>query len=175
MLARLRSVWRNLRHRDAVDHDLDDEVRAVSDLLVDEKVRAGMPLQQARRAATLELGRDHAIIQQVREARAGASLDAVIKDVRYGARMLRANPGFTLVVVLSLAAGIGANSAIFSIANAMLLKSLPIAEPQHVHVLRFESRLPVTPRVSYVFFERLRSGFPSRDGLAGMSRVARML
>ncbi|HEX6163889.1 MAG TPA: ABC transporter permease [Vicinamibacterales bacterium] len=174
MLARLRSVWRNLRHRDSVDRDLDDEVRAVFDILVDEKRRGGMTAEQARRAATLELGRQHAITQQVREERAGASLDAVIKDIRYGARMLRANPGFTLVVVLSLAAGIGANSAIFSIANAMLLKTLPIAEPQNVHVMRFESRLPMTGRVSYVFFDRLRSGFPTRDGLAGMSRVTRM-
>ena len=101
MLARLRSLWRNLRHRDRVDGDLDAEVGAVFDLLVDEKITAGQSPAEARRAATLELGRAHAITQQVREERAGASLDAVIKDVRYGARMLRANPGFTLVVVLS--------------------------------------------------------------------------
>ena len=174
MQARLRSVWRTLRHRDAVDRDLDDEVRAVFEILVDEKTRAGMSLERARRAATIELGREHAITQQVREARAGASLDAVIKDVRYGARMLRANPGFTAVVVLSLAAGIGANSAIFSIANAVLLKTLPIAEPENVHVMRFESRLPMTPRVSYIFFDQLRKGYPSPDGLAAMSRVSRM-
>src|SRR5688572_32785271 len=120
MLARLRSLWRNLVQRDRVDRDLDDEVRAVFDILVDEKIKSGLSLEQARRAATIELGREAAITQQVRETRAGASLDAVVKDIQYGARMLRANPGFTLVVVLSLAAGIGANSAIFSIANAML-------------------------------------------------------
>jgi predicted permease len=110
----------------------------------------------------------------VREERAGASLDAIAKDVRYGARMLRANPGFTFVVVLSLAAGIGANSAIFSIANAMLLKTMPIPEPEHVYVARYRSRLPVTPRISYPFFEELRAGFPRPDGLAAISRVARM-
>ena len=174
MLARLRSLWRNLIQRDTVDRDLDDEVRAVFDILVDEKVRGGLSLEQARRAATIELGRQHAITQQVREERAGATLDAVIKDVRYGARMLRANPGFTFVVVLSLAAGIGANSAIFSIANAMLLRTLPIPEPENVHVMRFESRLATTPRASFQFFDRLRAGYPERDGLAGMSRVARM-
>jgi predicted permease len=174
MLARLRSLWRNLRHRGRVDDDLDREVRAVFDLLVDEKTRAGMSLEQARRAATIELGREASISQQVREARAGATVDAILKDIRYGARMLRANPGFTLVVVLSLAAGIGANSAIFSIANAMLLKTMPIADPDHVYIVRYQSRLPVTQRVSYPFFEQLRGGFPAPDGLAATSRVSRM-
>jgi len=174
MLARLKSLWRNLWHRDRVDDDLDREVRAVFDILVDEKTRAGLSLEQARRSAALELGREASLTQQVREARAGASIDAVIKDVRYGARMLRANPGFTFVVVLSLAAGIGANSAIFSIANAMLLKTMPIADPDHVYIVRYQSRLPVTQRLSYSFFDQLRAGFPAPDGLAAISRVARM-
>lgn len=174
MLTRLRSLWRNLRHRTAVDGELHNEVSAVFDILVDEKMRAGLSREQARRAATLELGRVAGIEQAVREQRAGASIDAFVKDIRYGARMLRANPGFTLVVVLSLAAGIGANSAIFSIANAMLLKSMPIPQPDHVYVARYQSRLPVTQRMSYPFFEQLRAGFPTADGLAGMSRVTRM-
>src|SRR6185503_15533751 len=174
MLARLRSLWRNLTHRDRVDDDLDREVRAVFDILVDEKTRSGMSLEQARRAATIELGREASISQQVREARAGASIDAVLKDIRYGARMLRANPGFTCVVVLSLAAGIGANSAIFSIANAMLLKTVPVPEPEHLYLARYQSRVPLTPRVSYPFFDQLRAGFTKPDGLAGMSRVSRM-
>ena len=174
MLERLKSLWRNLSHRDRVDDDLDREVRAVFDILVDEKTRAGLSLEQARRSAALELGREASVTQQVREARAGASIDAVIKDVRYGARMLRANPGFTFVVVLSLAAGIGANSAIFSIANAMLLKTMPIAKPDHLYIVRYQSRLPVTQRLSYSFFAQLRAGFRAPEGLAAISRVARM-
>src|SRR5262245_11927615 len=174
MLSRLKSLWRNLWYRDRVDRDLDSEVRAVYDLLVDEKMRSGMSLERARRAATLELGQVGAITQQVREERAGATIDAIIKDVRYGTRMLRANPGFTAVVVLSLAAGIGANSAIFSIANAMLLKALPVPEPEHVYVARVDSRLSVVQRVSYPFFEQLRAGFPTPGGLSGISRVGRM-
>jgi predicted permease len=175
MLNRLRSAWRNLQQRDRVDRELDSEVRAVFDLLVDEKVKSGLSVEQARRAATLELGRVDAVTQQVREQRAGASIDALVQDVRYGARMLRANPGLTFVVVLSLAAGIGANSAIFSIANAMLLKGLPVVEPEHVYVARFQSRLPiVVQRVSYPFFEQMRAGFPTPNGLAAISRVGRM-
>jgi predicted permease len=172
MLARLRSLWRNVRHRDRVDRELGDEVRAVFEILVAEKERAGLTPDQARRAATIELGREASITQQVREARAGASLEAIVNDVRYGARMLRANPGFTLVVVLSLAVGIGANSALFSVANALLFKTLPIPNPQQLHAVRYQSRLPVTGRVSFPFFEKLREGFPDRDGLAAMSRVA---
>jgi predicted permease len=174
MLARLASLWRNLRHRDARDRDLDTEVRAVFDILVDEKMRAGMTRDAARRAATLELGRVDAITQQVREERAGASIDALIKDVRYGARMLRSNPGFTIVVVLSLAVGIGANSALFSVANALLFRALPVPQPEQLHMVRFQSRLPVAPRFSYPLFEQLRAGFSAPDGLAAMSRVARM-
>src|SRR5687768_14981842 len=174
MLARLASLWRNLRHRDRVDRDLDAEVRAVFDILVDEKMRAGMTRDQARRAATLELGRVDGITQQVREERTGATLDALIKDVRYGARMLRANLGFTTVVVLSLAVGIGANSALFSVANALLLRSLPVPQPDHLHMVRIQSRLSVAPRFSYPFFEQLRAGFLRPDGVAAMSRVGRV-
>jgi predicted permease len=174
ILPRLRSLVRNLLHRDRVDRDLDHEVRAMFDLLVDEKLKAGLSPEQARRAATLELGRVDSITQQVREERTGASVDAVIKDVRYGARMLRANPGFTLVVVLSLAAGIGANSAIFSVANALIFRTLPVPEPEHLYAARYQSRLPAQPRISYPFFEQLRAGFPDQQGLAVMSRVSRM-
>jgi predicted permease len=174
MLARVKSIWRNLRHRDGVDRDLDSEVGAVFDILVDEKIKTGLSLEQARRAATIELGRVDAIKQRVREERAGSRLEAIAKDVRYGARMLRANPGFTLVVVLSLAAGIGANSAIFSIANALLLRTMPIPQPEHVYLARYQSRLPISQRMSYPLFDQLRAGFPSRDGIAAMSRVARM-
>ena len=94
-LTRLRSLFRNLVHRDRVDQDLDDEVRAVYTLLVDEKIQAGLSPEQARRAATLELGMVESAKQQVRDERAGAYVDAFFKDLRYAARMLRANLGFT--------------------------------------------------------------------------------
>jgi putative ABC transport system permease protein len=153
MLARLTSLWRNLRHRDRVDRDLDDEVRAVFDILVDEKIRAGMTREQARRAAAIELGRVESITQQVREERTGAAFDALVRDARYGARLLIANPGFTAVVVLSLAIGIGANSALFSVANALLLQSLPVPDPATLHTARFQAPVPVPQQISYPFFE----------------------
>jgi predicted permease len=174
MFSRLASIWRNLRHRDRVDRDLDAEVRAVFDILVDEKLRAGLSLEQARRAASLELGRVDAVTQRVREERSGAWLDALGKDIRYGARMLRANRGFTAVVVLSLAIGIGANSALFSIANALLLRTLPVPDVDHLYQVRIQARQTQTPRFSYPFFAQLRDAVPNRNGLAAMSRVAGM-
>jgi predicted permease len=173
MLARLRSLWRNLVHRDRVDGDLDHEVNAVFDILVDEKVQSGLSLEQARRAATLELGRVHSITQQVREARTGASIDAIVKDVRYGARVLRANPGFTLVVVLSLGIGIGANSAIFSVANALMLRTLSVPAPGELFTPRRTSE-PVQSQYSFPDFAQLRDGLPAANTLAAMSRVMRV-
>ena len=174
MLSRLRSLWRNLRQRDSVDRDLDDEVRAVFDILVDEKMRGGMTREQARRAATLELGRVDSITQQVREERTGAALDALMQDLRYGARRLGANPGFTAIVVLSLAIGIGANSAMFSVANALLLRALPVPDPSTLYLARYDAPVPIPPQVSFPFFEQLRAAYPAPNGLAAMSRVMRV-
>ncbi|MEO8681140.1 MAG: ABC transporter permease [Vicinamibacterales bacterium] len=172
-MPRLSSLWRNLVHRDRVDLELDDEMRAIFNLLVDEKVQAGMPLEHARRAAKLELGGVEPVKQRVREQRSGAYVEAFFKDVSYGLRMLRSNVGFTVVVVLSLAAGIGANSAIFSVANALMLRTLPVPDAGRLYTVRPQSRLPTTARYSYPFIQDLQKGFPAAAGVAGMSRVTR--
>jgi predicted permease len=130
---RLRSLWRNLAHRGRVERDLDDELSAVVELLVAEKIRAGMPPADARRAATLELGRVETVKDQVRDVRAGAFVDGLLQDSRYGARVLRRNPVFTVTAALSLAIGIGATTTIFTLANALLLRASPgVAEPSRL-------------------------------------------
>src|SRR4051794_18156271 len=103
VLARLRSLWRNIVHRSHMDRDLDEEVRAVFELLVDEHVREGLRPDQARRAATIALGRIESSTGQVREERAGALWAATVQDVRYGTRLLWRDPLFTLTAALSLA------------------------------------------------------------------------
>ena len=133
ILYRLRSLWRNLVHRGRVERDLDDEVRGVFDLVVAEKTLAGMRPDDARRAATLELGRVDIVKEQVRDARAGAFVDGFLQDSRYGARVLRRNPIFALTAALSLAIGIGATTTIFTVANALLLRASPgVAEPSRL-------------------------------------------
>lgn len=129
MWARLASLWRNLRYGDRVDRELDEEMRATLDLLIDEKVAAGLELGEARRRAMIELNRIEPIKERVRDIRAGIVLETLIQDLRYAFRHVRRSPGFAAAAVLTLAFGIGANTAMFSVLNALTIRRLPIAAP----------------------------------------------
>jgi putative ABC transport system permease protein len=128
------SFWRNLLQRDRVERELDDEVRAAFELLVEEKTRAGMSPTEARRAAAIEL-RIESVKEQVREVRAGAFIDTLLQDVRYAARLLRRNPLFTLTAMASLAIGIGSNAGVFSVVDGVLLRDLRLPRPEELAVV----------------------------------------
>ncbi|HEY6945025.1 MAG TPA: ABC transporter permease [Candidatus Acidoferrum sp.] len=132
LLVKGRSFLRNLFLTRRVEQDLDHEVHAHLQLLIDENIRAGMPRRKAERAARMELGGTEQVKEQVREKRLGNGLHALMADCRFGLRQLRKNPGFTLTVVLTLALSVGANTAIFSLVNALLLKSLPYPHPERL-------------------------------------------
>jgi len=128
----LRNAIRNLWRKRRADADLDEEVRGYAELLAQEKIRSGMGSAQARREAKIELGGVEKVKEQTREVRAGHFLETLWQDLRYGTRMLRKNPGFTVVAVLTLALGIGANTAIFSVVESVMFRPLPFPDADQI-------------------------------------------
>jgi len=129
LFVKSRSFLRNLFSSRRAEVDLDQEVHSHLEMLVEENIRAGMEIEEAQRAARVELGGIEQVKEQVREERIGNWLHSVISDCRYGVRQLHKNPGFAIVAILSLSLGIGANTAIFSLINTLLLRSLPVRDP----------------------------------------------
>jgi len=119
-MKRVRSLLTNLIRRGRAERDLDAEIRAHLDLLTEEKLRQGLSPADAQREARIELGGIEQVKEEVRTARAGAWLDSCWRDLRYAIRGLGRDPGFAVVAVLTLALGIGANTAIFSILESQL-------------------------------------------------------
>jgi len=132
LLVKARSLLRNLFWKRGVEADLDQEVHAHLEMLIAENIRAGMPPKDAERDARIELGGIEQVKEEVCKRRLGNWFPSVMSDCRYGLRQLHKNPGFTATVILTLALSIGANTAIFSMVNALMLKSLPYAHPERM-------------------------------------------
>ncbi len=122
-------------------------------LQIDENLRAGMSEREARLAALDKLGVPSRGVEAYRERMSWPWLDTLVRDVRYGLRSMRRTPGFTLVAILTLALGIGANTAMFSVIYAALLRPLPFPNPEELYVLRERGLMtnpadesPVSPR-----------------------------
>ena len=128
LVARVRELFKGGR----LERDLSDELQAHLDYLTDEHVRRGLTRDEARRAAYRDLGGLEQTRELVRDRRGLPFLETLGRDVRFGARLLARTPGFTAAAVCTLALGIGANTAIFSVVDAVLFQSLPYPEPHQL-------------------------------------------
>lgn len=147
--------WHRLFHRSQHEERLEKELRAHLDLHTSDLIAQGYSPEEAQRQAHLALGGPDQIKELCRDARGTRWLEEFIQDLRIGVRMLRKNPGFTLVVAATLALGIGANTAIFGLVDALLLRPLPIvkAPSELVLLVRGDGR---GPTLSYPDFKVLR-------------------
>ena len=136
----LRTSVRNVTGRSAVEQDLDEELQSYVDELTAEYIKAGATPDEARRAALLKVGGVEHVKDQVRDERPGMMLENLGRDLRHGIRLLRRSPGFATIAIVTIALGIGATSAIFSVINTVALKPLPY--PAADRLLYITSQFP---------------------------------
>jgi len=135
LLARLRGLF--LKRK--LDDDLAEEIESHLEMQIEDNIRQGMSPEEARHLAMRKFGGVDQMKETYRDRRTLPSLETFIRDVRYGFRMLRRSPGVTAVAILSLALGIGANTALFSVVDAVLLKTLPVEKPEQLVVFQIQA------------------------------------
>ncbi|MFY9554986.1 MAG: ABC transporter permease [Blastocatellia bacterium] len=168
---RLRSLLTNLFRRDHAERELDAEMSAHLAMLIDEKVATGLSADEAYRAARIEFGGVDQVKEQVRDIRTGAMIEQARLDARYALRLMRKNPGFTAIVLITLALGIGVNTAIFSLVDGILLRPLPFDDPDRlVRIMQSQPQLGLeTWNLSQASFTALRDNTHSLEAIAAYS------
>jgi hypothetical protein len=164
---RLRSLFR----RDAVEHELHDELQLHLDRDVEKRMSFGATREEAARQAQLALGGFEQVKEECRQARGVSVIETAIQDVRYSLRGLRKNPGFAAVAVVSLALGIGANTAIFSLIDAVMLRMLPVRDPDSLLLIGRSAEGVTRYGFPYRSFRLLRDNDTSLATIAAYSPI----
>ena len=133
LVRRFLSGLKALFHREQRNGEMDEELTGYLEAAAQDKMRSGMSYPEAMRAARVQMGSMESVKQKVRSSGWESAAESLWQDVRYGMRQLLRSPGFSVVALLTLALGIGANTAIFTLVHAVMLKQLPIADPQHLY------------------------------------------
>jgi hypothetical protein len=162
--------------RKRLESDLDKELRFHFESQVADKVRSGLSQDEARRRTRMEFGGIDQIKEDCRESRGTQWVESMLQDVRFAVRQLRKSPAFTLITIVSLALGIGANTAIFTLLNAILLRPLPVQNPGELLLFGDGSESGSTEAVpdgstrlfSYLFFKDFRRKDTSFSGVAAV-------
>src|SRR5215468_477064 len=168
----LNRIWNTLRSHNLQD-ELDEEMRLHIDLRTKEFERSGMSRDEARAAAARQFGNKTLQTERARRMDIAGWMETLIADLRYALRQFAHSPGFSAVAILSLALGIGANTAIFSVMNAMLLQNLPVRDPEQLVILTNPNDSGMwtgmgegeRPFISYPEFLELRDRLTGVSGL----------
>ncbi len=173
LLRNIASGLRSLLRKEQIDRELDEELRAYLEMAVEEKMKQGLSRKEALRAVRLERGSLEVTKEVVRAAEWESVLEMCWQDFRFGLRTMCKTPSFTAVVVLTLALGIGANTAIFTLVDAVMLKSLPVANPTQLYRLGDNNNCCVMAGTqgsfvlySYPLYKDLRDRTPEFTDLA---------
>jgi putative ABC transport system permease protein len=175
MLATIRSFLSKLRASlsagKAADEEFANELQSHLELLTQENIRRGMQPGEARRAARIRLGGATQLAEINRETRRPRFLDTLRQDTRYALRMLRKNPAFTAVCVLTLALGIGVNTAIFSVVYAVVLKPLPYPDSQQLYTIFQQRSQGATTQVGFSYLD-LQDMIAQNSDFSGMTGIS---
>jgi predicted permease len=183
MIDSLRETWSRIRATfvaDRLDRELDEELANHREAIVDDLRRQGMPEDDARREAARRIGRLDPLREDHRDERGFPELDLALQSARHAARRLARAPVFTSVVILTLAIGIGANTALFSLVDSLLLRSIPVREPERLvhlqvfgdqHPTRFDK--PLAETFQHSTFAAVRAERSIVEDVVGFQRTER--